>query len=375
MINLFLKVVGFVKKLTKDEERELQELGKKLEEYSCKLEQAKTLEEAKYYLQKVKEARQAREQYNEYYYWLRGIYEQSFLHNLSVEQKKKLFPTLYRLIKTKDVTFGGLSYEVIGDKRVPTHRPKIFAITHIGKFDVEIASLALKEHYYLLSGDFENVHDTFEASILKFNGVVYVKEDDWQDRSLAKEKMKKILLSGGNMMFFPEGSWNLKPNLPVLPIFRGIIEVAMATNAIIVPVAIEQYGKHFKVNIGENFDVRNELFRLYNSFYENYEMEKRENQKIILDNIKNIFRDVLATLKMEIYATETLSEEERDGKAFQESIDKKVSEWTNTLEEFETHIFRPKGYVTAEEVFKPLDNVEPTLENAKVITKTRNPKN
>lgn len=55
-------------------------------------------------------------------------------------------------------------------------------------------------------------------------------------------------------MYFPEGTWNLSPNLPVLPFYRGIIDVALEANAIIIPIAIEQYGKQFVTKIGSNFD-------------------------------------------------------------------------------------------------------------------------
>ena len=55
-------------------------------------------------------------------------------------------------------------------------------------------------------------------------------------------------------MWFPEGVWNLSPNQPVLHLPFGIIEVAQKANAAIIPVAIEQYGKEFFVNIGEVFN-------------------------------------------------------------------------------------------------------------------------
>lgn len=56
-------------------------------------------------------------------------------------------------------------------------------------------------------------------------------------------------------MYFPEGTWNLSPNLPVLPFFRGIIDVALGSDALIIPVAIEQYENRFITKIGRNFDV------------------------------------------------------------------------------------------------------------------------
>lgn len=63
----------------------------------------------------------------------------------------------------------------------------------------------------------------------------------------------------------------------------GIIDIAKKTGAIIQPVAVEQYGKHFKINIGENFDT---------SLYGENSKEKRR-------AIREL-RDMLATLKYEI---------------------------------------------------------------------------
>ena len=38
---------------------------------------------------------------------------------------------------------------------------------------------------------------------------------------------------------YPEGTWNLSPNLPMLPLFRGIADIAKETNATIIPFAQE----------------------------------------------------------------------------------------------------------------------------------------
>ena len=56
-------------------------------------------------------------------------------------------------------------------------------------------------------------------------------------------------------MYFPEGTWNLSSNLPMLPCYWGIVDVAKKGNAIIIPVAADQYGKHFKINVGKNIDM------------------------------------------------------------------------------------------------------------------------
>ena len=52
----------------------------------------------------------------------------------------------------------------------------------------------------MLSGDFENIHSTIEEKFLGYNGVIYVREDDKEDRKLSKEKMVNILKNRGNIM-------------------------------------------------------------------------------------------------------------------------------------------------------------------------------
>ena len=153
---------------------------------------------------------------------------------------------------------GGFSYEIIKDERMTTERPIIFAITHVGKFDIEVISEAIKEQYYLLSGDYEHIQGIIDAPFLALNGVIYFNEKDKDDRKLVSKKMINHLNDGGNLMYFIEGTWNITPNLPMLPCYWGIVDVARNGKAIIIPVACEQYGKKFKVNIGKNFDMLKE---------------------------------------------------------------------------------------------------------------------
>lgn len=150
---------------------------------------------------------------------------------------------------------GGFSYEFIDNKScMNINKPIIFAITHVGKYDIEIISEAIKEHYYLLSGDFEHIQGVIDAPFLGINDVIYFNEKIKDDRASVSGRMIEILKQGGNLMYFPEGTWNLSPNLPVLPCYWGIIEEAKKGDAIIVLIAACQYDKHFKINIGQNID-------------------------------------------------------------------------------------------------------------------------
>jgi 1-acyl-sn-glycerol-3-phosphate acyltransferase len=155
------------------------------------------------------------------YYKLRDKEDRCLYNRLSVRQRQILHPLLLEIYRIKN-RLGGFSYEIIGDKRSKTDKPVIFAVTHVGKFDIEVVSEAIKTHYYLLSGDFEHLQGTVDAPFLALNGVIYFNERVAKDRQSAKERMIRLLQEGGNLMYFPEGTWNLSPNLPVLPCYWGI---------------------------------------------------------------------------------------------------------------------------------------------------------
>ena len=172
----------------------------------------------------------------------RNEYEKSFLFRLSHRTRVVMHPLLWTAVSVQNF-INGFKSKILLNKKVPkTNKPIIFCITHIGKHDIEVCSQLLKKHYYLLSGDFENLHGTFEGTFLELNGIIFLNKYDKEDKTRSKEVSVETLKKGGNIMWFPEGIWNLSPNQPVLPLPFGIIEVAIKADAVIVPVAIEQYG-------------------------------------------------------------------------------------------------------------------------------------
>lgn len=158
--------------------------------------------------------------------------------------------------------------------------------------------------------------------------------------SISMKKIKKIeklyqendrtLKANGNLMYFIEGTWNLTPNLPMLPCYWGIVDIAKEGNAIIVPVACEQYGKKFKVNIGENFDMNN------------YGEGNEEKSRAIGD-----LRDTLSTLKWEIWESEEpLKREELNGDEWDKYVEQRFSEWPYFNKEYiKDLVYRPKVYI------------------------------
>ena len=168
---------------------------------------------------------------------------------------KALFPFFLRLVKIKRIISGGKINIINNNYYNKNEKPVIFAITHVGKYDIERAYEALNEHSILLFGTPEDVHGTFDGFMLEKLLVNYLDTNDKEDRKVAKHQMIKDLKNGANIMWFPEGTWNISPNLLVLPMRYGIIEVALEANVPIVPVALEYDldNKIYYINIGKNF--------------------------------------------------------------------------------------------------------------------------
>lgn len=293
------------------------------------------------------EYKQCYEEFTSTYYKLREKEKRCWYNQLSIRQRQILHPLLLQIYCIKN-RLGGFSYEIIGDKRSKTNAPVIFAVTHVGKFDIEVVSEAIKTHYYLLSGDFEHLQGTFDAPFLALNGVIYFNEKEKKDRQSAKDRMVHLLQEGGNLMYFPEGTWNLSPNLPVLPCYWGIIDVAQEGRAVIVPVAAEQYGKHFKINIGNTINMNV------------YGRDSEEKTRAIIG-----LRDELATLKYEIWETVHMNRSELAVNEWEQYIKERFKEWPYfNLNYIKGMIYHAKNVISQQEAFEFFDNLIPSSKNA-----------
>lgn len=299
------------------------------------------------------EFKKREEEFLKLYYKLRKKDEGKIWNRLSLKQRQKIHWIILNIYRIKN-HLGGFNYELINNEREKTDRPIIFAVTHVGKFDIEVVSEAIKDHYYLLSGDYEHIQGIIDSPFLSLNGVFYFNEKVKDDRKLVTEKMINHLNDGGNLMYFIEGTWNLSPNLPMLPCYWGIVNIAKQGNAIIVPIAAEQYGKNFKINIGKNFDMMQ------------YE-DTIEGKSCAINDL----RDVLATLKWEIWETEPqLIREDIIGDEWTNYVSERFKEWPYFNEEYiEGLIYKPKDFVNRQEVYGPVKKLVPNRNNAFLFDK------
>ena len=273
------------------------------------------------------------------------------LNSFSIEERTRLHQYILATYKTID-RVSGISYQIISDKRpkeylnsnVKTYnsdgrRPIIYVPTHVGKNDIQVISEAIKGHYYLLSGDFEHIQGGINAPFLAVLGRYYFNEWIKTQRQSIPGKMIDHLKQGGDLMWFFEGTWNMSENGFLLPAYWSIVPVAQESNAIIIPIAVDQYdyrlfnfipiktGNHFKINIGEPFDM---------CLYGQSNAEKTAAVRALTDT--------LATLKYQIWSTEPMMKRSNiDSNYWKKFKEKRYKEWPYFSDEYIADLtFKPK---------------------------------
>lgn len=239
-----------------------------------------------------------------------------------------------------------------------TNRPIIFAVSHIGMYDVEVVLQAIRKHVYMLSADEEAMYRTFDGWFFDTNGVIYVDPEDKADKKVAIETAVKYLIKGRSLLWCPEGTWNLSPNYVILPIHYGIIEAAVRADAVIIPIGVEQYDRmhsiDFTVNIGDVFNPNRYL-----------DEELTKEQKIIL---AEMLRSDMARLKMDAWEPTNRASISPD--YWDTFVGKRLAEWPHyTMDIIHRREFNPQGFTSPDEAFEHLQYLIPCLENAFLFRK------
>lgn len=254
-----------------------------------------------------------------------------------------IHPICYRIAK-KMANMEIIPYKT---KSTPNDRPLIFVVNHSNVHDVPVVLSVIRKHVYVLAGD--EVRDDINGMAFRFNGVVWVHRGDKQSAKIAKEKVLDLLRRKKNILIFPEATWNLTPNLPMLPLHWGAVEFAQETNTPIVPISLECTKDN----------------KCYYSIGKAICVSKAENKAAIT----SILRDALATMRWNFW-------EEYSKKAYADITDEDYLEYTKyRLDEYpkldvefeRTTIL--KRYDSWEEAFAHLSTLAPTAQNAFLFNK------
>ena len=218
--------------------------------------------------------------------------------------------------------------------------PTIYAATHVFYDDIPAILYCLYKSAFLLLAveGHENAIKAFDKCGLFLNGVIELDRSDKSSREKAANTMIEILRNSGDILIFPEGHWNLSPNLLVKPLSWGVIKIAEQTRANIVPIAIDLVKDEYCVLIGKCFE-----YACYS--------DKAEAAKAL--------RDEMATLMWELYEMKPmLSRAGVSEKYWVDYIQNELSRAPHNQELDERLSFRQKGEVSLGEVLADMHGLD-----------------
>ena len=195
--------------------------------------------------------------------------------------KKRMY-FLTKLILKIDRHLTGRKLIIFNDRRENNiDKGKVYASSHVGRYDIESAMEAIGEQAYFVMGDPEETYRNFEGFFLDklqgricldtgYNvsdifkkhreGIPLTEEeqrtyDEYKkDRHICEVTCTKRVANKDNILIYPEGAWNVTPKL-TQPLYKGAARIAINGNGVIVPIGIVRDKKEYTVNIGKEMDV------------------------------------------------------------------------------------------------------------------------
>lgn len=233
--------------------------------------------------------------------------------NLPDKLRKLIHPLLFKAMpKRRDFPI-----QILNDMP-QVQGNKLFAINHSCVLDAPVSSEVIGEHFYLLVG--KQSLDLVDRIFFFLNGVVYVDRKSKESKKKSFRKMLKFLHEGKSLVIYPEGTWNLTPSKPMLPLYWGIIELAKQTGVPIVPLVLEYRPDCCYAKYGESIYIREE-------------MDKRVGIELL--------EEEMATLKWDIWEmfpvqkrTDAMTSE------FEEMIQKRIAAYPKLDYEYERQCVR-----------------------------------
>ena len=298
----------------------------------------------------IKKRNMAIEELVKYYAELRKINYNNGEELKGINLRKRIHFLVDMILKIDQI----LSKEkiiVISDKHNTNNsKPRIYACTHIGGNDIQRTFQVIKEPAYLMLGDPGILYKMPIYQGLRMNGVIPLETTDREDRKIAYDRSIELLNKGGNLLIYPEGAWNVTPNLVVMKIFNGTVRIAKETGAEIIPIGVEHYDNYFYFNIGENYIIP-------------------QNTTKSVAELRDELRDKLATLKWDIMEKQPKLDHSKIPTNYLQMFQDEIVGRCNygygfSLEDAIAESFHDKNVISRDEVFAFLKDIEIDKHNA-----------
>lgn len=216
--------------------------------------------------------------------------------------------------------------------------PKIFASNHVFYDDIATLCVVINENVHILvdTGSKKDFKSLIDCIALYLNGVIYVDKASPEDRALSALKMEKVLSNGGNILMFPESTWNFSQNEIIRPFRAGIIDLARKSESSIIPCGIDAINNKYVVNFGKPLQMDTESkLELYRDL-----------------------RDALSTLRYEIWEKDLEKFESLDESFWLEYIKNICRDGDYDLVYEENNVFKPKNVVSLEQIICEIFGLE-----------------
>lgn len=130
----------------------------------------------------------------------------------------------------------------------------LYVTNHSCRYDIPFACEIIGHRSNVLVG--KQRLDFIDRLCFILNGVIWVDRHSSNDKKRAVQRMQELLSQGESILMFPEGTWNLEPSKPMLPMYWGCIDIARCTNVPIVPFVLEYKDKDCYVKFGAPIYVK-----------------------------------------------------------------------------------------------------------------------
>ncbi len=248
-----------------------------------------------------------------------------------------------------DQYIAGKRLTVINDARTKTKKPIIFCATHIGGADAEMSLLTIHDPCWVVVGDPRELYKNFDGALLEINGAIMLDTQYKEDRKAAKARMADLLKKGGNLLIYPEGAQDVSPNALLNHLYAGAVELAITCGADIVPIALHRDKNKYYANVGANIS------------YEGCDYAERY-------KLTSELRDRMATLKWEIIeALPSVNRQDVKDTAYDDFLHDVFAmdaSYTWTMDDVKASMFKPEGFVDADDVYSFMDRIQPNINNA-----------
>ncbi len=113
----------------------------------------------------------------------------------------------------------------------------IYVVNHSCRHDFPITSEVIGHRISVLVG--KQRLDFIDRVCFWLNGVIWVDRKSAEHKRKAAQRILSVLHDGESICMYPEGTWNLEPSKPLLPMYWGCIEIAKQAAIPIIPLVLE----------------------------------------------------------------------------------------------------------------------------------------